>query len=99
MVTTPLLDQVRAAIRLRHYSLRTEEAYLQWIKRYILYHGKRHPNEMGEAEITQFLSWLATDRDVAASTQNQALSALSFLYKNVLNVEFEWLDDEPTTRE
>ena len=88
-----LLDEVRTAIRVRHYSLRTETAYLQWIKRYILFHGKRHPAEMGEPEITKFLSWLATRRKVAASTQNQALSAILFLYKHVLNIELEWLDD------
>ena len=88
-----LLDQVRTAIRVRHYSLRTETAYLQWIKRYILFHGKRHPADMGEAEITKFLSWLATTRKVSASTQNQALSAILFLYKHVLNIELEWLDD------
>ena len=88
-----LLDQVRSAIRVRHYSLRTETAYLQWIKRYILFHGKRHPVEMGEPEVTKFLSWLATERKVAPSTQNQALSAILFLYKHVLNIELEWLDD------
>ncbi len=88
-----LLDQVRSAIRVRHYSLRTETAYLQWIKRYILFHGKRHPVEMGEPEVTKFLSWLATERKVAPSTQNQALSAILFLYKHVLNIKLEWLDD------
>jgi hypothetical protein len=70
-----LLDQVRDAIRVRHYSIRTEEAYVGWIKRYILFHGKRHPAEMGQAEITAFLSSLAVERNVAASTQNQALAA------------------------
>src|SRR5512134_1878019 len=67
-----LLDRVREEMRLRHYSLRTEKTYSEWIKRYILFHAKRHPSEMGEAEITAFLTWLATDRKVAASTQNQA---------------------------
>jgi integrase len=80
-----LLDQVRQAIRTRHYSYRTEKAYVHWIKRYILFHHKRHPVEMGEAEIGQFLSALATDLRVSASTQNQALNALLFLYREVLN--------------
>lgn len=80
-----LLDQVRAAIRLRHYSLRTEEAYVQWIKRFIFFHDKRHPLDMGEKEITQFLSALAVKGHVSASTQNQALCALLFLYRHVLD--------------
>jgi len=87
-----LLDRVREEMRLRHYSLRTEKTYSEWIKRYILFHDKRHPSGMGETEITTFLTWLATDRKVAASTQNQALAALLFLYKNVLGVELDWLD-------
>ena len=70
MGSSPLLNQVRDAIRVRHYSLRTEQSYLQWIKRYILFHGKRHPRDMGEADVTQFLTSLATQRNVAASTQN-----------------------------
>jgi hypothetical protein len=69
-----LLDRVRAALRARHYSRRTEDAYAAWIRRYILFHGKRHPAEMGAAEVTQFLSWLAVESKVAASTQNQALA-------------------------
>ena len=81
-----LLDQVRAVLRLKHYSLRTEESYVDWIKRFILFHGKRHPKEMAEAEIVMFLSHLATERQVAASTQNQALSALLFLSKEVLQM-------------
>jgi integron integrase len=80
-----LLDQVRQAIRMRHYSYRTEKAYVHWIKRFIFFHNKRHPIEMGEAEIGQFLSSLATDGGVSASTQNQALNALLFLYHEVLN--------------
>jgi hypothetical protein len=88
-----LLDQVRAALRARHYSPRTEEAYVAWIRRYILFHGKRHPAEMGAPELTRFLSWLAVDGNVAASTQNQALSALLFLYGEVLDLEVPWLDD------
>jgi len=88
-----LLDRVRAAIRVRHYSVRTEDAYIQWIKRFIFFHNKRHPEEMGEKEITAFLTYLAVDRTVAASTQNQALAAILFLYKVVLEKELEWLDD------
>ena len=87
-----LLDRVRAAIRSRHYSVRTEEAYVAWIKRYIFFHGKRHPSDMGAEEVTRFLSSLALDGHVAASTQNQALSALLFLYKEVLEQDLPWLD-------
>ncbi|HEY5893195.1 MAG TPA: phage integrase N-terminal SAM-like domain-containing protein [Chthoniobacterales bacterium] len=75
---------VREALRLKHYSIRTEQAYCDWTRRLILFHGKRHPLEMGAAEVTQFLTHLAAERDVAASTQNQALSALLFLYSTVL---------------
>lgn len=84
-----LLDRVRDAIRTRHYSIRTEEAYVSWIKRFILFHQKRHPQEMGAAEIEEFLTCLAVDKNVAASTQNQALSALLFLYQKVLKKELE----------
>lgn len=87
-----LLDQVRSCIRTRHYSRRTESAYVDWIKRFILFHGKRHPREMGKAEVEAFLSNLAVDRNVAASTQNQALAAILFLYRAVLGQELEWLD-------
>jgi integron integrase len=80
-----LLDQVRDAIRLRHYSIRTEEAYVGWITRFTLFHDKRHPNEMGRAEVEAFLTHLAVERNVAASTQNQAFSALLFLYREVLH--------------
>jgi integron integrase len=79
-----LLDRVRAAVRVRHYSLRTEQAYVQWIRRFILFHGTRHPGEMGGAEVSEFLSHLAVDGGVSASTQNQALNALVFLYREVL---------------
>jgi integron integrase len=79
-----ILDQVSDAIRLKHYSYRTEQTYKEWIKRYILFHNKRHPSEMGAAEIQAFLSHLATAKNIAASTQNQALSALLFLYRHVL---------------
>lgn len=79
-----LLDQVRHVIRTKHYSIRTEQAYTDWIKRYIIYHKKRHPLEMGELEISQFLTYLAVNQRVAASTQNQALCGIVFLYKHVL---------------
>lgn len=88
-----LLDQVRRAIRTRHYSRRTEKAYAGWVRRYVLFHGKRHPADMGAEEVTRFLTWLATDANVTASTQNQALAALLFLYREVLGVELPWLDD------
>ncbi len=88
-----LMDQVREVIRVHHYSLRTEEAYCQWIRRFILFHDKRHPRDMGEPEITAFLTHLAVNRNVSASTQNQALSALLFLYKKVLNIELDWMND------
>ncbi len=83
-----LLDRLRSALRARHYSLRTEEAYVHWTRRFVLFHGKRHPDDMSEPEINTFLSSLATDRRVAASTQNQALSALLFLYRHVLEKPF-----------
>ena len=79
-----LLEQVRERIRLKHYSIRTEQAYLHWVRDYILFHKKRHPKEMGKSEVTAFLTHLAVKRKVAASTQNQALSALLFLYSEVL---------------
>jgi hypothetical protein len=88
-----LLDRVCEAIRAHHYSRRTEKTYVAWIKRYIFFHGKRHPVEMGAAEVTAFLTSLAVDAKVAASTQNQALSALLFLYRAVLGLEVPWLDD------
>ncbi|MEE9355819.1 MAG: integron integrase [Methylococcaceae bacterium] len=87
--TSPFLDSVREAIRVRHYSIRTEQAYLGWIKRFILFHNKRHPNEMGENEVVAFLTDLAVSGKVSASTQNQALNALVFLYKAVLNRPLE----------
>jgi site-specific recombinase XerD len=88
-----LLDQVRGKVRLKHYSLRTEQAYLDWIKRFIRHHGKRHPREMGAAEVEAFLTHLAVAGRVAASTQNQAKSAILFLYREVLEVELPWLDN------
>ena len=87
-----LLDQVRHAITARHYSFRTEKSYVAWVRRFVLFHGKRHPAEMGEAEISAFLSDLATRRRVSASTQNQALSALLFLYRSVLNKDLQWVN-------
>jgi integron integrase len=87
-----LLDRVRQALRARHMSRRTEEAYVAWIRRFIFFHDKRHPAEMGAAEVTKFLTSLAVDGQVAASTQNQALSALLFLYRDVLEMELPWLD-------
>jgi integron integrase len=88
-----LLDRVRSAIRTRHYSRRTERASVGWIRRFILFHDKRHPADMGGPEVTRFLTHLAVDAHVSASTQNQALSAVLFLYRDVLHVELPWLDD------
>jgi integron integrase len=88
-----LLTRVRDAIRVRHYSIRTEQAYLDWIRRYILFHGKRHPSEMGKAEVESFLSHLAVERSVSASTQGQAKSAILFLYRHVLSIDLPWLED------
>ena len=88
-----LLDQVRDALRVGHYSIRTEDTYIQWIRRFILFHSKRHPAEMGEAEITAFLTHLAVAKNVASSTQNQALSAILFLYKVVLKQDLDWMDN------
>jgi integron integrase len=88
-----LLDRVRAALRARHYSGRTEASYVAWIRRYIIFHDKRHPSEMGAPEVTAFLTSLAVDGQVAASTQNQALSALLFLYRDVLEIDLPWLDE------
>lgn len=82
-----LLAQVRNRIRYKHYSYRTEKAYVQWIRRFILFHGKRHPKDMGAAQIEQFLTDLAVTRNVSPSTQNQALSAILFLYREVLDVQ------------
>jgi integron integrase len=86
-----LLDQTRHLLRIRHYSIRTEQAYLRWIREYIIFHGKRHPSALGPSEVTAFLSYLASDRHVAASTQQQATSALLFLYRDVLHIDLPWL--------
>ena len=95
--TTPetprLLVRVRDKIRLKHYSIRTEQAYTDWVRRFILFHEKRHPAEMGAAEVEKFLTHLAVEGKVAAATQNQAKSALLFLYREVLEIELPWLDD------
>src|SRR4030095_1459486 len=88
-----LLEQVREAIRVRHYSIRTEQTDVGWIKRFMLFHGKRHPRAMGVQEVQQFLSHLAVAGQAAASTQSQALSALLFLYQQVLKQDIGWLDD------
>jgi integron integrase len=87
-----LMDCVRGAVRIRHYSRRTERAYVSWLRRFIVFHGKRHPRDMGEREVTAFLSSLAS-RGVSASTQNQALSAILFLYEVVLGTRLTWMDD------
>ncbi len=88
-----LLDQVRQKIRLRHYSIRTEEAYVSWIRRFILFHNKKHPKDMGQKEVEAFLSYLAVERKVAASTQNQAFNAILFLYEKVLELDvFQKID-------
>lgn len=87
-----LLDQVRERLRTLHYSIRTEEVYVDWARRFILFHGKRHPRELGAAEVEAFLSHLAVEGRVSASTQNQAKSALLFLYREVLNIKLPWLD-------
>jgi integron integrase len=88
-----LLEQVVSKLRVKHYSLRTEKAYVDWIKRYILHHGKRHPKDMGAAEVEAFLTHLAVARNVSASTQNQAKSAILYLYKEVLGIDLPWLDN------
>uniref|UniRef100_A4XWW3 Integron integrase n=1 Tax=Ectopseudomonas mendocina (strain ymp) TaxID=399739 RepID=A4XWW3_ECTM1 len=88
-----LLDQMRDRIRLKHYSIRTERVYCEWVKRFIRFHHYRHPQEMGAPEVEAFLTDLAVRRDVSASTQNQALAALLFLYKEVLALNLPWLSD------
>ena len=88
-----LLDRLRAEIRVRHYSIRTEQAYVDWVRRYILFHDKRHPKDLGAEALRDFLSHLAVERNVSACTQNQAKSALLFLYREVLGIELPWLDE------
>lgn len=91
--TPRLLDQLRQQIRLRHYSLRTEQAYVGWVRRFIIFHDRRHPLTMGAAEVEAFLSHLASERNVASATQGQALSAVMFLYKAVLKIDLPWLQN------
>ncbi len=93
-----LLDQVRHAIRMRHYSRRTETTYVHWIRRFIIFHHKKHPSTMGAPEITSFLSWLATGQRVSSSTQNQALSSLLFLYRHVLRIEVDAIEQVPRAK-
>lgn len=93
-----LLDRIRHEIRARHYSVRTEDAYVDWARRFIVFHGKRHPRDMGAPEVAAFLTYLAVERNVSASTQNQAKSALLFLYKQVLRLDLPWLDDIVSAR-
>lgn len=93
-----LLDRVRREIRLRHYSIRTESAYVEWIRRFIIFNGKRHPRELGPVEVASFLSHLAADRGVAPATQGQAKSAILFLYKVVLDVQLPWLEEVVAAR-
>lgn len=88
-----LLDQVRERMRVGHYSLRTERTYIAWIRRYILFHNKRHPADMGKQELESFLTYLAVDRHVSVSTQNQALNAILFLYREVFGVDLPWVDN------
>jgi len=93
MERVKLLDRMRAVLRTRHYSIRTEDTYVQWVKRFILFHGKKHPSEMGSNEINEYLTHLAVERHVSASTQSQALAAILFLYRDVLGEEVPWLTE------
>jgi hypothetical protein len=89
MMKRKLLDQVRDKIRVKHYSIKTEQSYVGWVKQYIFFHNKRHPLEMGKAEIEQFLTYLAVNKKVSPTTQNQAFSALLFLYLQVLGIDLK----------
>jgi len=93
MAEKKLLDQLRDIIRTKHLSIRTEKTYVQWAKRFILYHNKTHPAKMGAAQINQYLTFLAVERNVAASTQNQALNALIFMYRHLLNRQISSIGD------
>jgi site-specific recombinase XerD len=93
-----LMEQVRAEIRARHYSRRTEDAYVHWIRRFIVFHGRRHPRDLGAPEISAFLTWLAVEQHVAASTQNQGLSGVLFLYRNVLRLDIGVVELLPRAR-
>nr|QZL14111.1 integron integrase [uncultured bacterium] len=88
-----LLEQMRSHLRTRHYSIRTEQTYIDWARRFILFHGKKHPRDMGAAQVEAFLTHLAVERNVSASTQNQAKAALLYLYKQVLDIDLPWLDE------
>lgn len=88
-----MLERLRIDLRTRHYSIRTEQAYVDWARRFILFHHKRHPQDMGVIEVEAFLSYLAVERQVSASTQNQAKAALLYLYKQILNIDLPWLDE------
>lgn len=92
-VAPKLLDRLRTDLRTRHDSIRTEQVYVDWVRRFVLFHNKRHPVEMGAAEVAVFLTHLAVDRQVSASTLNQAKSAILYLYKSVLNIDLPWLDE------
>ena len=94
-----LLDEVRARIRRLNYSIRTEDTYVDWVRRFVLFHGKRHPRALGAAEIEAFLTHLAVAGKVSASTQNQAKSALLFLYREVLGIDLPWLTDVASARQ
>ena len=98
MTPPRLIEQVRAEIRARHYSRRTEEAYVHWIRRFIVFHGRRHPRELGGPGISAFVTWLAVEQHVAASTQNQALSGVLFLYREVLRQEVGKVELLPRAR-
>jgi integron integrase len=98
MKEPPLLDRMRARIRSLHYSIRTEEQYTHWVRRFIAFHGMRHPSELGETHVEAFLTALAVRGNVAAATQNQAKSAILFLYRQVLRTPLEWLDDVTTAK-
>jgi hypothetical protein len=95
---SPLLQSLQSNLRMQHLSRRTEEAYLYWTKRFIRFHGPRHPAELGDAEVRRFLSYLAVDRKLSAATQQQALSALLFLYRNVVGRPLERMDKLPRGR-
>src|SRR5580693_10120814 len=88
-----LLQVAREKMRTRHFALRTEQAYQQWIRRYVTFHGRRHPRDLGASAVEIFLTYLAVDRKVSASTQSQALQALLFLYRQVLDVDLPWLEN------
>jgi integrase len=98
MTPPRLMEQVRAEIRARHYSRRTEDAYVHWIRRFIVFHGRRHPRELAAPEVSTFLIWLANDQHVAASTQNQALSGILFLYRHVLRLDIGVVELLPRAR-